>query len=190
MRRLFALVLVCVGIVLVHPTAASAACTNVDPVAGLTTAPVVFTGVVQSSAASKKAHWVAQVTVDHIYKGAVTTNSVQVGTDRGAGRGCGAGKLVVGQRYLFEVAPQADTWKVQGGKSGAAPATDALLAQVQSVLGAGTLPVAPAPTPASVSYARVGAVKPHRLSRVAAPGVALVIVGALGLVFVRRRRTA
>lgn len=191
MRRLLVLLLGCLsGLVLVPSTSApaGAACPT-DPMPGLAAAPVVFTGVVQSSAPTPTPknylNWVSQVTVDHIYQGSVTTNSVQVSTWQKA-HGCGARQLTTGQRYLFEVTAAGDTWRVLGGKAGAQPASDALLAKVQAQLGPGTAASTTPPAPTTVSYTRVASLHPHRLSRVAAPGVALILVGLLGLIVVRR----
>lgn len=184
------LALVCLGgLFLLEPAPAQAACSAATPVTQAAQVPVVFTGTVQSVApAHRKTQWVQAVSVDHIYKGSVvTTTDVRVRTDRpnAGGTVCGVGKLTVGQRYLFAVTPDGDTWHA-AGTGGAAPATPAVLAQIVGVTGPGTAPQTSTPAPAQVTYTRVGSLHPHRLSRVAAPGVALVIVGLLGLVVVRR----
>jgi hypothetical protein len=144
-------------------------------------ATVVFTGVVTSAVASGTS-FVQTVQVDRLYKGQVTSGEQRVRTTGGK---CGLGKLTVDERYVVMATPDGDSW-LAGPRSGTAPATDALLARVQSLLGPGTAPTTPPAAPQEVTYEEVGAAQPRPFLRVAAPGFALVIVGLLGLVVARR----
>jgi hypothetical protein len=143
-------------------------------------ATVVFTGVVTSATASGDS-FVQAVTVDRVYKGDVTSVDVRVRTTGGA---CGLGKLTADERYVVLATPDGDSW-LAGPRSGTAPATDALLARVQALLGPGTAP-ATSSAPQQVTFEQVADTHPRSFLRVAAPGAALVIVGLLGLVVARR----
>jgi hypothetical protein len=122
------------------------------------------------------------VLVDRVYKGSVGTETVQV-TSRRTSKTCR--RLVLGpeRAYVFFVgadgsALTADTC------SGTAGATGRLVAKVQRMLGDGRLPV-PA-RPEQAVFTRVADAEPATLTRMAAPGVALVLVGLLGLIVVGR----
>ena len=66
-------------------------------------------------------------------------------------------------------------------------ATKHAVHQVVKALGTGES-LASATTPASkATYTKLATGQPQALSRVAAPGIALVLIGLLGLLVVRRR---
>lgn len=129
------------------------------------------------------------VEVDRIYKGNVDGPDQVVRTTPRTQADCGLGQLKTGERYVFIVQAAApdDTvapW-VDDGCSGTRLETEALVAQVEGVLGAGDPAVPPADPPGAV-LTDVDTSEPTTLTRAAAPGLALVLIGLLGLVLVRR----
>jgi hypothetical protein len=125
-----------------------------------------------------------KVTADRVYKASLVTDEVivtaRVGTD------CDVPLLAKGGRYIFFVTED-------GSRLIATPATakatHALTDKVVARLGDGVQPH-PLP-PATATFTKVADASPPSLSRLLAPGAALVIVSLLGLLVVGRlgRRT-
>jgi hypothetical protein len=130
-----------------------------------------------------------RVTVDRVYKGSLVTDKVVV-TARVSGTGprpCLVPTLAKGQRYIFFATEKgaqlmATTATAKAGRH--------LTRQVVNQLGDGKEPqVKP---PATAQFTRVADATPTRMSKLLAPGAALVIVSLLGLLVVGRlgRRTS
>jgi hypothetical protein len=122
------------------------------------------------------------VQVDRVYKGNVGTETVQVASTR-TRKTCRRLVLAPEHAYVFFVATEGSAFTADTC-SGTAGATARLIAKVQRMLGDGRSPV-PA-RPEQAVFTRVADAEPPTLTRMAAPGVALVLVGLLGLLVVRR----
>ncbi len=148
----------------------------------------VFTGTIThvSSARSSEGGGGATMTydidVERVYKGNIKTATVKITSDRST-RACGLGDLPTDRRYLFFV--KADGSELTSDScSGTARADAQLVHKVEKLLGDGR-PAVP-PEPVKAVFTKVAHAQPTSLPRLAAPGVALVLVGLLGLVVVRR----
>jgi len=157
-------------------------------------AMAVFSGVVTDVQRSPRpdglagAIYLQTVTVDQVYQGKVTTETVNVQTDRNK-VGCSLGALTKDAEYMFFVTGTGDPW-VASGTSGTRLSNDSVVGQVVDLIGPGAPPIEP--TPETATFTPVDTSEPQSFSRTAAPGGALVLVGLLGLVVVRgiSRRTA
>jgi hypothetical protein len=122
------------------------------------------------------------VQVDRVHKGNVGTETVQVASTR-TSKTCRRLVLVPQHAYVFFVETEGSTFTADTC-SGTTGATPRLIAKVQRMLGDGRAPV-PA-RPEQAVFTRVADAEPPTLTRMAAPGVALILVGLLGLLVVRR----
>ena len=125
-----------------------------------------------------------RVKADRVYQSSLVTDSVFVTVEVGAA--CPPAPLKVGKRYIFFVTEQGS--KLVSTPS-TARATPTLTHRVVAKLGSGVQPQ-PAP-PATAEFTKVANASPPRLSRLLAPGAALLILSLLGLLVVGRlgRRT-
>jgi hypothetical protein len=121
------------------------------------------------------------VTVDLVYQGKITTETVSVQTDRNR-VACSLGALTKDAEYMFFVTGTGEPW-LASGTSGTRITNETVDAQVVRLLGEGVPPIEP--TPETAVFTPVDTSEPESLSRSAAPGAALVLVGLLGLVVVR-----
>lgn len=150
-------------------------------------ARAVFTGTVTAVSTQEKpagepgSYYLQDVTVTRVYQGPVDTESVQVRSEN-TPKQCSLGELTTGTEYLFFVVSSGDPWIAESG-AGTVPVDPEVLEKVERVLGTGRDPVPPAPESAEFTEVETG--EPTSLSRAAAPGLALILVGLLGLVVVR-----
>ncbi len=114
------------------------------------------------------------------------TSTVEV---RSRNNDCSLGDLKADEPYVFFVTEQGSELRAdQCG--GTASSSGRLVRQVEQVLGEGTpLGRSNEPEePVTVEFTKVSDAEPDSLTRIAAPGAALVLVGLLGLLVVRRVR--
>src|SRR3954469_19896937 len=120
-----------------------------------------------------------KVTADRVYRSSLVTDSVRVTTELGAR--CPPPHLAKGKRYIFFVTEE-------GSRLVSTPATarasHKLTDQVVTKLGDGGQ--ARSTPPVNPEFTLVADAAPPRLSRLLAPGVALVLVSLLGLLVVGR----
>lgn len=180
-RGVLALLLSVAGLVLVTEAPAFACtCQAADVVQQTDRADAVFVGTVDEVREAGRL-FEFDVSATHAYKGTVerqvSVSSAQQTT------ACGLGELSVGQDYLFLVTGAGPAYSATSC-GGSGRATDARVAEIAAVLGVGQ-PIA-APLPPTASRTLVEDAPPATFGRLAAPGAALVLIGLLGLVVVRR----
>jgi hypothetical protein len=174
--------------VLAGPSAAARPCPHPSLSQRVKQADVVFRGVVAKvrRVRGKGDHRVRtyRVKADRVYQASLVTDAVVVTAEVGAR--CPPPTLVRGKRYIFFVTEQGSRLV---STASTARATSELTSQVVAKLGDGEQPHPPPAVKAS--FTKVADASPPRLSRLLAPGAALVLVSLLGLVVVARigRRT-
>jgi len=117
------------------------------------------------------------VKVDRVYKGDITSPTVTVRSDADEAN-CGLTGMSADNRYLFFVRANG-TNLLANSCGGTGPATSARTQRLVALVGQGTTPVPP--TPDKPEFSTVAGAEPASLTRLAAPGAALLVVGLLGL---------
>jgi hypothetical protein len=174
------------------PSEAAPSCPKLTVKQDVARADAVFRGVVKTVSSvhgtGKQRTRNYRVAADRVYQGSLVTKSVVVTVRTSAG-GCGllVDTLTKGRRYIF-FADERGTQLVAA--SATAPAKAPLTSKVVKLLGNGKQPQKTPPV--TPQFTKVADANPPRLSRLLAPGAALVIVALLGLLVVGRlgRRTS
>jgi hypothetical protein len=124
-----------------------------------------------------------EVDAETLYKGDISASQVEVVSPSGS---CTLGALKTDRRYVFFVKDDGSSLTTNRC-SGTAQADAALTRKVEKALGAGAAVGGQEQPPAEKAvFTKVADAEPDSLSRIAAPGAALVIVGLLGLLLVGR----
>jgi hypothetical protein len=186
------LLIACAGVLVAlaaqAPASAVCSCERASTRQHSAGADAVFTGTVRDTRRTAtdggRAMRTYIVEVDRVYKeqGTVVTETVEVSSARSADA-CGLGNLPSGTAYLF-FAQARDAGFRAGACGGSGPVTDAATAQVEGVLGPGEAMV-PEAEQVEVVLTSVETEPPRSVTRLAAPGAALALLGLLGLVLVR-----
>ena len=148
-------------------------------------ASAVFLGTVEAvtppSTTGTATSRTSTVSVERVYKGEmITTPTVDVVTTRTFAN-C-TSELQLGENYVFFV--ESDEGFTATGCGGTSVANAQLITQVENLLGHGPRPGATGAADRAVL--RDNTDEPASLTRLAAPGLALVLIGLLGLAVVRR----
>ena len=194
MRRLLVVLLLSLmTVVVVDGSAHACACKQLTLPQKAGKATAVFSGVLTMASGptttGKRQTMSYDVQVDRVYKGNITSPTVTVKSEVSD---CGLTGMIADGRYLFFVRAQGPNANLlANGCGGTGPATNARTQRLEALLGQGTTPIPP--TPDKPVFQSVEGAEPASLTRMAAPGAALLLVGLLGLMVFgalgRSRRT-
>ena len=196
LQRVLALLIVGLTTVVVADAPADAACTCERPTLAqqVNKADGVFSGTVTMASgpttSGKRQMMSYDVKIDRVYKGEdIKSSSVTVKSNADPTK-CGLSDMTADTRYLFFVrANEANLLADKCG--GTSPARSARTQKIVALLGPGSTPIPP--TPEDATFTPVADAEPLPLTRLAAPGAAMVVIGLLGLMVFgalgRSRRT-
>jgi hypothetical protein len=183
LQRFVVLLVLGLSAVVVAQAPAQAACTCRRPPLPqqVNDADAVFSGTVTMAsgptASGKRQIMSYDVKVARVYKGDITSPRVTVKSDADASK-CGLTGITAETRYLFFVrAHEANLLANRCG--GTRPAKSTRTQKVVALLGPGITPIPP--TPEKAAFSRVADADPLPLTRIAAPGAAMLLLGLLGL---------
>ena len=183
LQRLLALLVIGLATVVIADAPAHAACTCQRPPLAqqVNQADGVFSGTVTMvsgpTTSGKRQIMSYDVKVDRVYKGDISSPSVTVKSDADPSK-CGLAGLTADTRYLFFV--RSNEPNLLANKcGGTGPAKSTKTQKVVALLGPGDTPIPP--TPEKATFTPVADAEPLPLTRLAAPGAAMVVLGLLGL---------
>ena len=182
-RALVVLFLALSGIVLTQLPAHACTCIQQTFADQIAAADVIFTGSVDSTSPPSEGNVTYAVTAERIFKGGLGSSAVTLSSPAQAGQ-CGLGELPADRPYVFLVSRSGTAYTAESC-GGTAPISAKVDERIGRLLGRGELVAAPT-LPQSATYTKVEEVAPTSLARLASPGGALVIIGLLGLMVVRR----
>lgn len=173
--------------------ASAAECVSQGVAMSARQAAAIFSGTVESAEVTplpdgqQGVEVVHEVTVDLVYKGrpeVSADNGLRVRTLRGTIEGCDLGRIPSGTDYVFFVRADGDVWFATRN-GGTAASTADLVSRLERIYPNPRPPLMPEPPEAT--FTRVDTdTATTSLSRAAAPGAAMVLIGLLGLFVVRR----
>ncbi|WP_110180723.1 hypothetical protein [Nocardioides solisilvae] len=166
------------GLVAAAGPAAACSCAVLTFKQQVKMADTVFVGKVAGEGTPSGNDLTYDVVASRVFKGELEDPRVQVSSAADSAA-CGIGPVETGQNWLFLT-----TEGTTSSCSGSAPASTQVMERAQRLFGIGTRLEPPAPTEAVRT--RVESSPPTELSRLAAPGAALVLLGLLGLAVVSR----
>ena len=178
-RLLVVLILGLMTVVVTDSSAHACACKQLTLPQKVNKASAVFSGVLTMASGptntGKRQTMSYDVKVDRVYKGDITSATVTV---RSEVSDCGLTGMSADNRYLFFVRANG-TNLLANGCGGTGPATSAKTQRLVALLGQGTTPIPP--TPDKPTFDPVAGADPASLTRLAAPGAGMLVVGLLGL---------